>query len=119
MEIQITFVRGITVLADTCMKSKQIQAENGAYFMGKLHSVESAAEFLGGLSPWTIRAWLSQGKLTRVKVGSRTMVLEQELIGLARPETPAQAAVRNIASEAGHKHRRGTGTQRPNAVVAK
>jgi len=63
--------------------------------MGKLHSIESAAEFLGGLSPWTIRAWLTQGRLTRVKVGSRTMVREAELIALAQPETPAQAAARN------------------------
>lgn len=67
--------------------------------MGKLHSVESAAEFLGGVSPWTIRAWLTQGKLTRIKVGARTMVLEQELIGLARPESPAQAAARNSRRE--------------------
>jgi hypothetical protein len=63
--------------------------------VGKLHSIESAAEFLGGLSPWTIRAWLSQGKLTRIKVGSRTMVQEEELIAIAKPETPAQAAARN------------------------
>ena len=67
--------------------------------MDKLHSIESAAEFLGGLSPWTIRAWLSQGKLTRIKVGSRTMVREQELIALAKPETPAQAAARNSMHE--------------------
>jgi hypothetical protein len=67
--------------------------------VGKLHSIESAAEFLGGLSPWTIRAWLSQGKLTRVKVGSRTMVLEKELIDMARPETPAEAAARNSTRE--------------------
>ena len=67
--------------------------------VGKLHSIESAAEFLGGLSPWTIRAWLSQGKLTRVKVGSRTMVLESELIAKAQPETPAQAAGRNSKRE--------------------
>ena len=63
--------------------------------VGKLYSIESAAEFLGGLSPWTIRAWLSQGRLTRVKVGSRTMVCEAELIAMAKPETPAQAAARN------------------------
>ena len=73
--------------------------------MGKLHSVESAAEFLGGLSPWTIRAWLSQGKLTRVKVGSRTMVMEKELVALAQPESPAQAAERNSASEVRGKRR--------------
>ncbi|HZR66850.1 MAG TPA: helix-turn-helix domain-containing protein [Terriglobales bacterium] len=46
----------------------------------KLHSIESAAEFLGGLSPWTIRRWLSQGRLQRIKVGSRTMVRESELL---------------------------------------
>ena len=67
--------------------------------MGKLHSIESAAIFLGGLSPWTIRRWLSDGKLTRVKVGSRTMVQEAELIAIAQPETPAQAAARNAQRE--------------------
>lgn len=67
--------------------------------MGKLHSIESAAEFLGGLSPWTIRAWLSQGRLTRIKIGSRTMVGEAELIAMAKPETPAQAAARNSRHE--------------------
>lgn len=67
--------------------------------MGKLHSVESAAEFLGGISPWTIRRWVSDGKLTRVKVGSRTMVHESELIAMAKPESPAQAAARNSKRE--------------------
>ena len=63
--------------------------------MDKLHSIESAAEFLGGLSPWTIRRWLSDGKLDRVKVGARTMVRESSLVAMAKPETPAQAAARN------------------------
>ncbi len=66
--------------------------------MGKLHSIESAAEFLGGLSPWTIRRWLTDGKLTRVKCGARTMLMESELIAMAKPETPAQAAARNSRS---------------------
>jgi hypothetical protein len=52
----------------------------------KLHSVESAAEFLGGLSPATIRAWLTQKKLHRVKVGRRTMIRESELVTLIREE---------------------------------
>jgi excisionase family DNA binding protein len=51
-----------------------------------LLSVEAAAEFLGGLSPSTIRGWLSQKKLTRVKIGSRTMVRESELLALIQPE---------------------------------
>jgi Helix-turn-helix domain len=68
--------------------------------VGKLHSIERAAEFLGGLSPWTIRRWLTDGKLPRVKVGARTMVRETDLIAMAQPETPAQAAARNARMEA-------------------
>ena len=44
-----------------------------------LLSVENAALRLGGLSKWTIYAWLSQGKLQRTKVGGRTMIRESEL----------------------------------------
>jgi excisionase family DNA binding protein len=45
----------------------------------KLYSVPEAATFLGGVSKWTIHAWLSQGRLQRTKVGSRTMIRESEL----------------------------------------
>jgi len=45
----------------------------------KLFSVEEAARELGGLSKYTIHAWLSSGKLRRTKVGSRTMIRESEL----------------------------------------
>lgn len=44
-----------------------------------LLSVEEAARRLGGLSKYTIHAWLSQGRLRRTKVGSRTMIRESEL----------------------------------------
>jgi excisionase family DNA binding protein len=47
--------------------------------MDGLLSVEQAAARLGGLSKWTIYAWLSQGKLRRTKVGGRTMIRESEL----------------------------------------
>jgi len=47
--------------------------------MEKLYSVESAAQQLGGVSKYTIHAWLSSGKLRRTKVGSRTMIRESEL----------------------------------------
>jgi len=65
----------------------------------KLHSVESAAQFLGGISPSTIRAWLSSGKLRRVKVGRRTFVYESDLAALIEPENreeivPANSSVR-------------------------
>lgn len=47
--------------------------------MEKLLSVEEAARVLGGLSKYTIHAWLSQGRLMRTKVGGRTMIRESEL----------------------------------------
>lgn len=44
-----------------------------------LLSVSEAARRLGGISRWTVHAWLSQGKLQRTKVGGRTMIRESEL----------------------------------------
>ena len=44
----------------------------------KLYSVPAAAKWLGDISPWTVHAWLSQGKLRRTKVGRRTMIRESE-----------------------------------------
>jgi excisionase family DNA binding protein len=57
---------------------------------GKLFSVEEAAALLGGISKWTIHAWLAKGKLRRTKVGSRTMISEQDLqafIAKCNPES--------------------------------
>lgn len=45
----------------------------------KLYSVEGAAAFLGGISKWTVHAWLAKGKLRRTKIGSRTMIRESDL----------------------------------------
>jgi len=47
--------------------------------METLYSVKEAAQRLGGISPWTIHAWLSKGRLQRTKVGGRTMIRESEL----------------------------------------
>ena len=44
-----------------------------------LLSVHEAAKRLGGISKWTVYAWLSQGRLNRTKVGGRTMIRESEL----------------------------------------
>jgi excisionase family DNA binding protein len=43
-----------------------------------LYDVDGAAEALN-VSRYTIRAWLAQGKLRRVKIGSRTFVDPAEL----------------------------------------
>ena len=58
----------------------------------RLYSVEDAAQYLGGLSKYTIHAWLSSGKLRRTKVGSRTMLRESDLqsfIDRCNPESAA------------------------------
>jgi len=47
--------------------------------MDTLLPVEEVARRLGGISKWTVHAWLSQGKLQRTKVGGRTMIRESEL----------------------------------------
>jgi len=47
--------------------------------MENLISVAEAARRLGGISKWTVHAWLSQGRLRRTKVGGRTMIRESEL----------------------------------------
>jgi excisionase family DNA binding protein len=47
--------------------------------LDRLYSVSEAARLLGGISKWTVHAWLSQGRLQRTKVGSRTMIRESEL----------------------------------------
>jgi excisionase family DNA binding protein len=44
-----------------------------------LMSVEQAAERLGGISKWSVYAWLSKGRLRRTKVGSRTMIRESDI----------------------------------------
>lgn len=44
-----------------------------------LLSVAEAARRLGGISKWTVHAWLSQGRMQRTKVGGRTMIRESEL----------------------------------------
>ena len=59
--------------------------------MEQLLSVSEAAARLGGISKWTVHAWLAQGKLRRTKVGGRTIIRESELQRVIRDE-PAQAA---------------------------
>lgn len=62
--------------------------------MDTLLSVEEAARRLGGISKWTVHAWLAKGRLRRTKVGSRTMIRESELQRVihdeTRPGSPAQ-----------------------------
>ena len=42
--------------------------------LDELFSILETARKVGGVSPWTVRAWISQGRLEKTKVGARTMV---------------------------------------------
>jgi excisionase family DNA binding protein len=58
--------------------------------LDRLLSVTEAAAVLGGISKWTVHAWLAKGKLRRTKVGSRTMIAERDLqafLAACNPET--------------------------------
>ena len=59
--------------------------------MENLLSVQEAAKRLGGISKWTVHAWLSQGKLRRTKVGGRTMIRESELKKVIRDGSTVKA----------------------------
>jgi excisionase family DNA binding protein len=55
-----------------------------------LLSVEEAAQRLGGVSRWSIYAWLSQGRIRKTKVGSRVMIDESDLqafVAACNPES--------------------------------
>lgn len=52
----------------------------------RLHSVKSAAAFLGGVAESTIRVWLWQGRLTRIKIGRLVRIRESELLKMINPE---------------------------------
>ena len=47
--------------------------------MQQLHDVSSTANILGGISPWTIRAYIRQGKLRPVRIGRRVLLEESEI----------------------------------------
>jgi excisionase family DNA binding protein len=61
-----------------------------------LLSIEEAAKLLGGISKWTVYAWLSQGRLQRTKVGGRTMIRESELAKVIQDGGKSAAPRRGI-----------------------
>jgi excisionase family DNA binding protein len=64
--------------------------------MDNLLSVAEAAKRLGGLSKWTIHAWLSKGKMQRTKVGGRTMIRESELQKVIQDGGKSPVSPRNL-----------------------
>ncbi len=44
----------------------------------RLVSIKDAAEILA-ISPWTVRAWVTQGKISSAKLGARRLIPESEI----------------------------------------
>jgi excisionase family DNA binding protein len=44
----------------------------------RLVSIKDAAAILA-ISPWTVRAWIAQGKISSAKLGARRLVPESEI----------------------------------------
>ena len=61
--------------------------------MQPLHDVNAAARLLS-ISPWTIRSYIAEGRLTPVRIGRRVLLEESEL------QRFVASAKRNSASEA-------------------
>lgn len=44
----------------------------------RLVSIKNAAEILA-ISPWTVRAWITAGKISSAKLGARRLIPESEI----------------------------------------
>jgi excisionase family DNA binding protein len=64
----------------------------------RLFSIQDAARYLGGISIWTVRAWLSQGRMNRSKIGARTMIRQSELDKVIRDGGSKNAPVESFIS---------------------
>lgn len=56
-----------------------------------LHTVEGAARRLGGLSHWTIRGWLKEGKLRAFHAGARVLIPESSIQAFLQESTRQHA----------------------------
>lgn len=57
------------------------RTDNASEFL----TVDEAADLVS-ISHWTVRRWLDEGKLTRYKSASRTLVSRAELLALVKPK---------------------------------
>jgi excisionase family DNA binding protein len=63
--------------------------------VGDLVTTKEAAELLR-VSPWTVSAWLSQGKLRRVKAGGRTLIAKADLEAFVRRSSLAENKAQGV-----------------------
>ena len=62
----------------------------------RLVSIKDAAEILS-ISPWTVRAWITQGKISSAKLGARRLIPESEINRLVASAITERRGVKNAA----------------------
>lgn len=68
--------------------------------MNRLHNINSAANLLA-ISPWTVRAYIRQGKLTPVRIGRLVRLEEDELARFTTSGKSPCGVVESNGSKAG------------------
>ena len=68
--------------------------------MNQLLTVSSAAELLA-ISPWTLRAYIRQGKLNPIRIGRLVRLDEGELVRFTTSSASIHVGIANQASKAG------------------
>ncbi len=62
----------------------------------RLVSIKDAAEILA-ISPWTVRAWVTQGKISSAKLGARRLIPESEINRLLTEAIVERRGVKDAA----------------------
>lgn len=62
----------------------------------RLVSIKDAAAILA-ISPWTVRAWVTQGKITSAKLGTRRLIPESEINRLLAESITQRRVVKDAA----------------------
>jgi excisionase family DNA binding protein len=83
----------IQLHADGAKYSTKLPRSDKEMMVGDLLTTKEAAELLR-VSHWTVSAWLSQGKLKRVKAGGRTLIAKTDLEAFLKQSSASQS-VRN------------------------
>ncbi|MFL6212044.1 MAG: helix-turn-helix domain-containing protein [Pyrinomonadaceae bacterium] len=63
----------------------------------RLVNIKDAAEILA-ISPWTVRAWIAQSKITSAKMGTRRLIPESEIKRLLADGMRPRKAVKDAAT---------------------
>jgi excisionase family DNA binding protein len=62
----------------------------------RLVSIKDAAAILA-ISPWTVRAWITQGRISSAKLGARRLIPESEINRLLTETITQRRSIKDAA----------------------